>query len=122
MKFIRFIVGKILLFLNAITLPSKIERSEEDQKKVALELKKYSLYQFVACPFCIKVRSVVHRLNLPMELRDAKEDPYKSELTSLGGRLKVPCLRIEEAGGVRWMYESSDIVKFFARRGSKNKE
>ena len=117
MKFIRFIIGKILLFFNALTLPKKIKRIEEEQNQVALELKKYSLYQFNSCPFCIKVRRTLHRLDLPMELRNAKEDPYKNELIHGGGRHKVPCLRIEEKEGeVSWMYESKDIVRYLDER------
>ncbi|MDF3852182.1 hypothetical protein [Achromobacter denitrificans] len=28
----------------------------------------------------------------------------------------MPCLRIEEAGGTRWMYESSDIIAYLEQR------
>ncbi|HAI96784.1 MAG TPA: glutaredoxin, partial [Methylococcaceae bacterium] len=33
-----------------------------------------------------------------------------------GGKLKVPCLRIEEDGKVSWMYESSDIINYLEDR------
>ena len=36
--------------------------------------------------------------------------------THLGGKVKVPCLRIEEAGGTRWMYESNDIIAYLEQR------
>ena len=48
-----------------------------------------------------------------METRDAKNnEAYRQELAEQGGKVKVPCLRIEEQGKVTWMYESSDIVAF----------
>ena len=37
------------------------------------------------------------------------------ELLMGGGRATVPCLRIEDdAGAVRWLYESNDIVEYLA--------
>ena len=76
-----------------------------------------SLYQFYACPFCVKVRRTIHRLNLPVETRDAQNDPgIKAELLQEGGSSKVPCLRIENNEGIQWMYESSDIVDYLEAR------
>ena len=56
----------------------------------------------------------MHKNALNIELRDAKNDPiFKEELTSQGGKHKVPCLRIEKGEGeVRWMYESDDIIAY----------
>ena len=43
----------------------------------------------------------MRRFNLNVEVRDAKRNQdYKAELEQRGGKLKVPCLRIEEQGGV----------------------
>jgi len=37
----------------------------------------------------------------------------KADLIAGGGKSQVPCLRIEgENGEVRWMYESTDIVRY----------
>lgn len=33
-----------------------------------------------------------------------------------GGRIKVPCLRIDEGGETRWIYESEDIVAYLDDR------
>ena len=109
MKVLRFIIGQVLFLLNFLTQPSVGKRSVEKQKEVEEELKSYSLYQFSACPFCIKVRRVMRKLNLPIELRNANSDEkLKSELLAKGGSSKVPCLKI----GDQWMYESSVIVKY----------
>ena len=46
-----------------------------------------------------------------------RSDTSREELLSGGGRLKVPCLKIEEEdGSVRWMYESSDIIDYLSSR------
>ena len=109
MKALRYIIGQIILILNFLTQPSLGKRSDEKQKAVEDELKTYSLYQFNLCPFCIKVRRVMRKLNLPIELRNANTDEnLKAELLAKGGSPKVPCLRI----GDKWMYESDAIVKY----------
>ena len=112
MKFVRWFLGRIVLLLNWLTWPRAGKRSQEHQQQIDSLLKNYSLYQFHACPFCVKVRREMQRLNLPIALRDAKaEGPFRDELKALGGAVKVPCLRIEHMDGTtEWMYESSDII------------
>ena len=113
MKLLRYIIGNILTFINFLTQPKRGQRSESEQEEVEQQLKTYSLYQFNACPFCIKVRRVMRKLNLPIELKNANTDEnIKEELLAGGGSPKVPCLRI----GDKWMYESSDIVKFLEEK------
>ena len=113
MKLIRWMVGRILLFLNRISLPKSLEREESEQAKVEEELKNYQLYEFEACPFCIKVRRTLRRLNLPMERRDVKRNhSFELELKEKGGKVMVPCLKMTQGDSVKWMYESKDIVAF----------
>lgn len=115
MKSIRFILGKIILLISALTMPKKERRSEENLASIKSDLSKLSLYQFQSCPFCVKVRRSLYRLDLKIELRDAKTDPYKTELLDKGGRLMAPCLRIEQGEKVTWMYESSDIIQYLEK-------
>jgi glutaredoxin len=116
MRLIRWVLGKILLGLNAIFTPSPKVRSEIEQAKVDQETAKLELYQFVACPFCIKVRRAVHRLGLKIELKDAQTDEKaRKELSEEGGQIQVPCLRIEKK---QWLYESDDIIKYLESRFS----
>ncbi|NRB39866.1 MAG: glutaredoxin [Pseudomonadales bacterium] len=113
-KVLRFVLGRIVLLLNLFTLPRKGRRSEDQMQAIQSQVDKHVLYQFTACPFCVKVRRQMRRLNLAIECRDAKNNPvYQKELQAEGGRLKVPCLRIEKTGGeVLWMYESDDINRY----------
>jgi glutathione S-transferase len=64
----------------------------------------------------VKVRRAMKRQSVNIELRDAKNDPtHRADLEAGGGRIKVPCLRIEKDGQVEWMYESSDIVTYLEK-------
>ena len=112
MKYIRKILGALVVFFDAITRPKPIERSVDAQSDADRRSKNLSLYQFHACPFCVKVRRALHKLNVNVELRDAKTDIIGNELLKEGGKRKVPCLRIEENGGVQWMYDSNSIIQY----------
>lgn len=114
MAIIRFILGRLILLFDWIFTPRSIKRAPEVQAIIDLKMASYTLYQYAACPFCVKVRREFKRSALAIETRDAKRcDITKQELLEGGGKLKVPCLRIEEKeGDVRWMYESKDIIHY----------
>ncbi|GGK61260.1 glutathione S-transferase N-terminal domain-containing protein [Amphritea balenae] len=114
MAFIRWFLGRIILLLNAVFSPRPVKREADVQRQLDLRTANLSLYQFEACPFCVKVRRSMRRNGLNIELRDAKKvELHRDELLQGGGRVKVPCLRIDDADGeVRWMYESSDIIHY----------
>lgn len=118
MKFIRWLLGRLILFFDWMFSPRGIERSPELQKEVDTQTAALMLYQYPACPFCVKVRRAMKRQSLRIETRDALRDPHaRQELLEGGGALKVPCLRIR---GVqekdRWLYESTDIVHYLEQR------
>ncbi|KJY93749.1 glutaredoxin family protein [Vibrio neptunius] len=113
MKFIRWFLGRVILLLNFVFSPKGVKRTQEDQQAVNEKAQSLALYQFEACPFCVKVRRAMKRQSVNVELRDAKTNQaHRSELEAGGGKIKVPCLRIEKEGKVEWMYESSDIVAY----------
>ena len=117
LRIIREILGRIIIFFDWLTRPRKKARSEGDLEQIATETSHLSIYQFQSCPFCVKTRRALHRLNLPIELRDARsEAEHRTALLEGGGRVKVPCLRIDEADGTKWLYESNDIIAFFEER------
>ena len=114
---IRNFLGSIIALIDLITRPAKQKRSPEAQQQVENELKSMALYQFFACPFCIKTRRALHRLNLPIETRNAtKGSQYRAELEQQGGKTQVPCLRISAEGKDTWMYESGEIIKYLEQR------
>lgn len=117
LKALREGLGRLIVFINFVTRPRPMQRSEEEQARVNEEASSLTLYQFYACPFCVRTRRAIHRLNLPIETRDAQNDPVdRQALKDGGGEIKVPCLRIEEAGETRWMYESMDIIAYLEDR------
>lgn len=116
MKFIRWFLGRVILVLNFVFSPKGLKRSNEAQQEVDAKAQSLSLYQFEACPFCVKVRRAMKRQSVKFELRDAKNNPtHRADLEAGGGKVKVPCLRIEKEGEVEWMYESSDIVAYLEK-------
>ena len=117
LKLVRQGLGRLIVFIDFITRPKKKVRAGEEQSKVDEESKQLALYQFYACPFCVKVRRVIHQLNLSIECRDVKSNPaFRKELLEQGGKIKVPCLRIEQNGSVKWLYESKAIVQYLKER------
>lgn len=114
MKLIRNILGKTILFFDSTFAPTPVKRSPEAQKMIDEKTKNLALYQYHMCPFCVKVRRTMTRLNLHIELRDAKNnETFANELLQEGGKKQVPCLRIEQTDGtVNWMYESDTIIQY----------
>jgi len=116
-KALRVGLGQLILLGDAVSRPRPQRRSAQGQDTVIKEAAQLSLYQFHACPFCVKTRRTLHRLNVPVTLHDAKNDPVQRErLLSGGGKIKVPCLHIQEAGQSRWLYESKAIIAYLDRR------
>jgi glutaredoxin len=113
MKVVRWILGQVILLLDALTSPKPVVREVSAQNAIDDVTASMAMYQFKTCPFCVKVRRELKRHSLNIELRDAKNDlDIKSELVREGGRHKVPCLRTDNADGtVHWLYESNDIIE-----------
>jgi len=113
MKLIRWLVGKLILALNAVFAPRAVVREPSQQETIQASLRKMSLYQYEACPFCVKVRRFMQREAIVLPLKDAKREPFRGELLRGGGKLQVPCLKIEKDDGTtQWMYESNEITAF----------
>jgi glutaredoxin len=114
MRIIRDILGSIILFFDWVFTPKSIERDASQQEKIDRQTANLALYEYKACPFCVKVRRSFKRNSLKIPTHDVKRsERSRDELLQGGGILKVPCLRIEENNSeVRWMYESNDIIDY----------
>ncbi|MCP5181225.1 MAG: glutathione S-transferase N-terminal domain-containing protein [Pseudomonadales bacterium] len=78
---------------------------------------RYQLFKFDSCPFCQRVLRFLAEHPMPVVLRDIHRDPQAwRELATGGGDTMVPCLRIEDDTGVRWLYESLDIIAYLQGR------
>lgn len=114
MKIIRLTLGYIILLVDYATRPKSIIRDKSLQKKLNNKTLNMSLYQFRLCPFCVKVRRHIRKYSLNIEIKDAKNNKRNREdLDKIGGKLKVPCLRIKKnKENDLWLYESKDIINF----------
>lgn len=117
-RFVRLILTPFMLLSEQLTTPKGVSRDAEEQARVDEATKQLALYQFSACPFCIKVRKEIARLGLNIETRNAQHDAqHRAELEAGGGRIKVPCLKIQqEDGSERWLYESDEIKSWLQER------
>lgn len=115
---LRLILTPFMLISEKLSTPESITRSAEEQARADEASKDLALYQFKACPFCIKVRKEIARLGLNIETRDAQHNPeHRAALEAGGGRIKVPCLKIQQDdGSERWLYESDEIKAWLQER------
>ena len=118
MTLIRWTLGIIILSIDFLTRPKPMKRDNKTQEEINEITKNMSLYQYKACPFCVKVRRKLRKYSLNIELKDAKNNnSNKNDLKNLGGKLKVPCLRIENnKNDIQWLYESKDIINFLENK------
>ncbi|MFT7108605.1 MAG: glutaredoxin [Psychrobacter glaciei] len=118
---IRTILSALILFFNWVFTPKSVKREAKVQAEINEATQDLTLYQYKACPFCVKVRRSMKRSALNIKTKDAKRcDTSKQELVQGGGQLKVPCLKISENGEDRWMYESKEIISYLNSRFNIN--
>ena len=118
MAIIRLILGKLILFFNWLFTPTSTRRDPEQQAHIDEQTTQLILYQYEACPFCVKVRRAMKRHGLNIEVQEVKRNELaQAELLAGGGQLKVPCLRIAQSEHEsQWMYESGDIISYLEKR------
>lgn len=117
-RFVRNALGLVIVSADVLTRWSRVKRAPQEQQKVDREAESMILYHFFACPFCVKTRRAIHKLRVPIEKRSAVQgSPYRGELSHGGGKVKVPCLRIQHGDGrEEWLYESSKIVDYLNQK------
>ncbi|GAA6154044.1 glutaredoxin family protein [Pseudoteredinibacter isoporae] len=73
-----------------------------------------TLYQSSLCPYCIKTRKAMKKLDLNIPMKDVGfSGKIRQELIKGGGKPQVPCLRIEiKNQPTQWLYESTDIIRY----------
>lgn len=115
---VRLILTPFMFLFERLSTPKAIKRSAEEQVALDQAAANLALYQFGACPFCIKVRKELSRLGLNVEKRDAQHDEtHRKTLAADGGRVKVPCLLIRhDDDRQEWLYESDAINNWLQQR------
>ncbi|MDE2214533.1 MAG: glutathione S-transferase N-terminal domain-containing protein [Candidatus Omnitrophica bacterium] len=68
-----------------------------------------TLYHFMACPYCQRVRDFLNKEGIVVPMKDIRENPaWRDELVAIGGKPQVPCLVIDGKA----LYESLDIIEW----------
>ncbi|CAC9591113.1 Glutaredoxin [uncultured Gammaproteobacteria bacterium] len=113
-------LGAIIAFISWLIPVSKVKRSAKQQQEVDGETAHIELYQFFGCPFCIKTRRTIRRLNLNIITRDAqnRQGVFRAELLKETGKVQVPCLKITDDEKVEWMLETTDIIAYLEKHFS----
>ena len=76
----------------------------------------FTLYHFVGCPYCEKVRAYMQQAGITIPMKDTHANPAnREELIKLGGKAQVPCLIIDGKS----LYESNDIIDWFKKNLKK---
>ena len=73
---------------------------------------KLTLYHFMACPYCQRVRDFLSKEGISVPMKDTHENlANRDELVKIGGKSQVPCLVIDG----KPLYESLDIIEWFKK-------
>jgi glutaredoxin len=117
-ELIRWPLGQLVLAIDFLTRPQRPQRPAALQQTIDAQTRGLALYQFKACPFCVKARRAMRRLGVDIPLRDASGDPtWRDQLEREGGKIQVPCLYIPGAdGAAEWLYESDAIIRYLTER------
>ena len=116
MRIIRFFLSYVVYAVDYICCPAVKKWPQEKQQKLDKQCASLALYEFKACPFCVKVRWEMCRLGLKIPLYDAKRKGlHRQVLLKEGGKVQVPCLRIETKKGTQWLYESKAIISYLTK-------
>ena len=116
MKMIRFFLSFIVRAVDYVCCPAVKKWPKERQRQLDEQSALLSLYEFKACPFCVKVRWAMCRLGLTIRLYDAKKQGrHRKTLLEQGGKVQVPCLRIKTPEGTKWLYESKAIISYLTK-------
>ena len=117
---IHLIVGGLIRLVDILTTPGSIKRDEATQKAIDERCKNLTLYYYPSCPFCVRVKRQMKRLNLDIRKIDPRKDKEAMKnLQQQGGKVQVPCLQITaDDGSSGWMYESADINEYLVKEFS----
>ena len=117
-KFVRIVLGPVMLIKEKLTRPQGITRTQAAQTLVDQDCKNLALFHYKTCPFCMKVRHEMVRLSLDIQYIDAQPaGADRDTLSREGGLTKVPCLRITDtAGKSQWLYDSGKIIGYLQGR------
>lgn len=115
--FFRRCIGLVVKVVAWCTRPGQLQRSTQERRWLAAELKGLRLYDYRGCPRSLALRHELHRLSLDIEYCDIQRcQVHQDNLLAQLGRLHAPCLRIEDSQGVRWLDDPEQIIAYLRQR------
>jgi glutaredoxin len=116
-RIMRRSIGVVVHLLSLMTRPVQLQRTEQELRLLAQDLKRLSLYDYKGCPASLKVHHTLYRLNLDIQYCDIRKCQIHSDfLLSQHGRLHAPSLRIENPDGVEWINDPDAIIEYLVAR------
>ena len=117
LKIFRRCIGVVVNFVDWLTRPQPLQRSELERKMLASEVKTLRIYDYRGCPSSLKLRQTLHRLNLDIAYCDIRKcQVYQDDLLSQYGKLHAPCLRIASNDSVQWLDDPAQIIQYLNQR------
>lgn len=109
-------LSKILNSLSSLTS----QKNESNTPDITPDFEDLALYYRTTCPFCRFVMSFMKSNNIVLDMRNiTTEQTHLDALVQQGGKRQVPCLRIRNEHGDKWLYESADITDYLEKRLSR---
>jgi glutaredoxin len=113
----RRLAGMTVNIIGHFTRPTPIERSPQERKSLAGEVKRLRVYDYPSCPSSFKLRQTLHRLNLDIQYCDIRKcQVHRDNLLAEVGRVHAPCLRIDNGQGVQWLDDQDQIIRYLNER------
>lgn len=117
MALTRHIKGKALDLVDRLVPVRPVNRSHDEQCQLDRESRRMHLYFSRTCPASITVRRQCERLGLRVVEKDVlRVNAYRNELLNGGGAPKVPCLRVDDDNGGKWLYSPETILEYLKDR------
>lgn len=117
MSLTRKLKGKALDIVDRMVPVRPLERSQQEQTLLDRESRRMHLYFTRTCPSSITVRRQCQRLGLKVVEKDVlRVNAYRNELVNGGGVPRIPCLRIDDEQGGRWLYSPETIIDYLKGR------
>ncbi|WP_430461972.1 glutaredoxin family protein [Thalassolituus sp. LLYu03] len=116
MTLTRTLKGRALNLVDRLVPVRPIDRTADQQCLLDRESRRMHLYFSRNCPASISVRRQCERLGLRVVEKDVmRVNSYASELINGGGAPKVPCLRVDDEQGGRWLYSPETILEYLKK-------
>lgn len=117
MKLTRHLKGKALDLVDRLVPVRPQPCSEQQRDLLERESRRMHLYYCRTCPSSIAIKRHCEKLGLRVVEKDVvRVNAYRNELLNGGGEPRVPCLRIDDNQGPRWLYSPEAIRSYLNKR------